>query len=899
MPASNRSVAQGPFSFAAGFAAVTAFGGRASVLNVSFLRNSVIVLPDSRKNVFEPDEAYLAATAHGGALFAATLGLGDGRPSLSLSVVDSFFQGNLAPFGGVISAPGSAPIAVGMRGCVFRENAAASDGGVALLGSNVTASFDGCEFAGNEAGGRGGALCVSGNASSTAVTRSNFTANDARLGAVVSASSGHAAALTDCLAASNTAFGGAVAHVAGDSAAGSALVRLRRLRTRNNSATGSALVFLDEPFSPPPACEECSHSGDTAAIGPYPYSTLPASYSASLGELATPRPGGLLTVVMRMRDGYGQAVRSWPNLAFRANAEGTARVGGAVTNNTYRDEATVFTLLQVLGRPREDVSLSVQLFAPTLPELTAQSAAAPATVSTVINDCLPSEVFSNYTERCICIAGYELVLGTSSDVVQAYSLDSLCQKCAPGFYSAEPGSESCRPCLNGLLSTGTSCVPCPEGAVCEATERPLALADYWRAPESNDSFFVCPEDYCLGEVAEENDPRVDQPPPPLAAAAAASDASAAAEEGDDSGAATTTTTTRRRWRRRLVGNATEVLPPPAVFVAENGLLTDEALAYLSQGSVCHEGHTGPLCAVCMPTYSIQQRVCKPCSSQAHLRNWSPALIAGFLILILVIFAILLVFGFLLPLIQPLEQRIHNFFTAYDDEESDTSDSDSGSDGEARSPPLRERLHRLWHPWYERTREAIGAFDAGAVVACARISIDFFQVRFVCREKRETARSATRQATSRLKSSSFHHQEYAILMMTRLFALSARPPPQVVADMADSLDVPWPSTFFQFQSRLALLQLDIFSLPFFSCLNPHTDFYTVYQLYVIGIVCILGSVVILYWVAAAVARRFLVSEHHIYRFRNVCLARALLIMNVSYIAVSRTTVDIYRCKVCCP
>lgn len=114
-------------------------------------------------------------------------------------------------------------------------------------------------------------------------------------------------------------------------------------------------------------------------------------------------------------------------------------------------------------------------------------------------------------------------------------------------------------------------------------------------------------------------------------------------------------------------------------------------------------------------------------------------------------------------------------------------------------------------------------------------------------------------------------------------------------MADSLDVPWPESFFAFQSRLAILQLDIYSLPFFSCLNPRTDFYTIYLIYVIGISAILASVVLIYLVGAAVARRCGVSGGNVYRFRNVCLARALLIMNLAYIAVSRTAVDIYRCK----
>lgn len=339
------SVAQGPFSFAGGFAAVTAYGGRAELYNVSFLENSVVVSPDTRKNVFEPDAAYLAATAHGGALFAATLAAAGGPP-LTLRLQRSFFRGNRAPFGGVLSAPGSGRVVIDLFGNLFESNKADADGGVGLLGDNVTTNVDGCRFASNAALGNGGVFKLLGNASTFSVTASNFSRNSADLGALVSAGDGHSAALTDCLAEMNTAFGGAVAHVAGSSLSGAALVSLKRLTTRNNTATVSALVFLDVPFDPPPVCEACQHSGDRAAAGDYPYGTLPASYTVSVERQSPARPGGLLPLSVRMTDGFGQRIRGWPNIAFRANAEGTARVGGAVANTTFAEGETQFTLLQ-------------------------------------------------------------------------------------------------------------------------------------------------------------------------------------------------------------------------------------------------------------------------------------------------------------------------------------------------------------------------------------------------------------------------------------------------------------------------------------------------------------------------------------------------------------------------
>lgn len=125
----------------------------------------------------------------------------------------------------------------------------------------------------------------------------------------------------------------------------------------------------------------------------------------------------------------------------------------------------------------------------------------------------------------------------------------------------------------------TACVECPEGASCEGTNVPLALPDFWRAPESTTAFFNCPEGYCEGEVhalqAEIQGTRA--PPPPGGVPPARRHA-------------------RARQLQQLNGTR-PTLPAPAFFVDKNGLLTVDALQYLSQGGDCREGHWGPLCAV--------------------------------------------------------------------------------------------------------------------------------------------------------------------------------------------------------------------------------------------------------------------------------------------------------------
>lgn len=134
--------------------------------------------------------------------------------------------------------------------------------------------------------------------------------------------------------------------------------------------------------------------------------------------------------------------------------------------------------------------------------------------------------------------------------------------------------------------------------------------------------------------------------------------------------------------------------------------------------------------MCITGYSFQQRVCKQCSSDQYLANWRPGNIAGFAILIIVSCSVVAVFGFLLPILPPLERRVQAFL-ALEPPGGDAS-SDGASwpeDDQWEGSPLTvgERFRRAQLRVAVIVRDACRRVDAGTIVVLMKITVDFFQV----------------------------------------------------------------------------------------------------------------------------------------------------------------------------
>ena len=120
--------------------------------------------------------------------------------------------------------------------------------------------------------------------------------------------------------------------------------------------------------------------------------------------------------------------------------------------------------------------------------------------------------------------------------------------------------------------------------------------------------------------------------------------------------------------------------------------------------------------------------------------------------------------------------------------------------------------------------------------------------------------------------------------------------QVVTDLSEVLAVPWPKAYFMFQSKLEILQFDVFSLPQVSCMTPSQTFYTTFRVFVIGTAALHALI----WACFAcgwVYTRLLPTSDGLRRLdklRRVCLARSSFIMSLTLIVVTKSVINMYRC-----
>ena len=184
------------------------------------------------------------------------------------------------------------------------------------------------------------------------------------------------------------------------------------------------------------------------------------------------------------------------------------------------------------------------------------------------------------------------------------SADVACQPC-PDNAVTSPNSPSQCACAVGYYDTlfGASiaspvCAPCPLGGVC-TTGLLGADADWWRASTVSDVLYKCKVGNCLQE---------------------------------------------------------DIMGP---------LTTDAGAAYTTSAAVrgrnnnteptnCVDGHTGPLCALCLPGYAPQSGECKPCPPGDAFASWSPGSKAALIVLCLLAGCAFIAVGFFQPLSPRLE-----------------------------------------------------------------------------------------------------------------------------------------------------------------------------------------------------------------------------------------------------
>ena len=328
--------------------------------------------------------------------------------------------------------------------------------------------------------------------------------------------------------------------------------------------------------------------------------TLTASLAATLG---VPASAVTITSVASTAPAGRHLLQSSAAVAFSVATGNDTQASSlrSALNATVAFAGALTTSLRSCADPVSSVVTGVAATAPA--ETALVLASLPCPVGTFLN---------GLTQQCdTCAVG--LVATTTGSIT--------CSKCPPHF--AWASSSQCVSCpsnsvtspndaaqcacdfgyydsLFGASLTEPVCLPCPLGGVC-TSGFVGAAAGFWRETTWSDIFYQCRVGNCVEET--------------------------------------------------VVGPLNR--PAPA-----NSTVARRALLQLSlNASVptnCVHGNTGPLCALCLPGYSLQSGVCGPCDPKDAFENWSSGSQAGLLIGCAIVGVITLAFGLFQPISPALE-----------------------------------------------------------------------------------------------------------------------------------------------------------------------------------------------------------------------------------------------------
>ena len=245
------------------------------------------------------------------------------------------------------------------------------------------------------------------------------------------------------------------------------------------------------------------------------------------------------------------------------------------------------------------------------------------------------------------------------------SVSSRCRACDARLVTTSTGETSCSPCpATSARTNASTCTPCPDNSrasvfnpaqcacdpdfydtlygvnlaspVCKACPRGgvcitgFVAADvgYWRENTQSAVFYRCRDGQCLAEKV--NGPLT----PPLNA----------------------TNGTLVAGRRSLMQAFNATVPTNCVegHVASHDLAPTPASAYSRANPCMSRRNTGPLCAICLPGYSMQSGQCLPCDPKDSWEHWRPG--TKSVLLVFCIFGALVVIAFLFfqPVVPFLE-----------------------------------------------------------------------------------------------------------------------------------------------------------------------------------------------------------------------------------------------------
>ena len=441
--------------------------------------------------------------------------------------------------------------------------------------------------------------------------------------------------------------------------------------------------------------------------------------------------------------------------------------------------------------------------------------------------CSPSDPsFNNATGSCsTCPAGQVLVGDGVCKPCPAGTYDfgdlATCAPCPLGTQSSAVGAPNVAFCncpansyrtpLSDVTDpTTVSCSPCPPGANCpgEGDNRAYAAAGNWR-DYSVDAvvFYGCNAGYCLDEV-----------PLPLVTYSVN-------RLGGDSSLVTTSADAGSTLCSELHNPAACISPLRA--------------------SNCRQGHTGPLCALCIPGWSIQNNYCAPCSSSQAIVNWGigPQVVAavgggGFVLAVLCF----VVWMPLLPatVLARIEAAVEWVNT------------------------LPQRMLRRGQP------------DDPAALAAK-------QAAAAKRKKKPGKLRLVLEAAKKHFSALFVSVNMAVANL------------QLIQSFKATMAIPWPNIYLVFGPVLQAANIQVFKLPSIACIAPTLPLYTYFEsltLLVLILVCLLVGIWALgFWWAL---RRGTYTRLQLIHYSRRDFIVLLALLNTAYMPLSQTTFQVFSC-----
>ena len=516
---------------------------------------------------------------------------------------------------------------------------------------------------------------------------------------------------------------------------------------------------------------------------------------------------------------------------------------------------------------------------------------------------------SESVANCSCVVGYvSAANGVSFACSQCgpgtfFSYNSaqagVCNACPAGSISAA-GAFTCTACPSGSYSNGnaTLCVPCPANAVtapydptkCQcaldyydsqygAAATPVcascpaigavciggvvaAKAGYWRESVTSDVFYKCREGNCLQEVV---------------------------------GTALNTS-------RRLL----------------------QAPANSSTPTNCVAGNTGPLCALCLPGYTLQSGSCLPCDPAEAFTNWSRGAKAALLVCCIAAGTVALALLLFQPIVPSLERgwtaligaaraALERLPCAFVFRRVEARLSMATP--RRKLPPLSLDGRRSSSA--APTRAAIPADDAGKGHAGEGNHVAPLHASHTQHLRATTANLA--HIVADIAMAAAFQEEMAdddnqgeasnniferlddLLDTLQGFTKILVNLYQIVSTFLKSLDVPWPSVFVGMMSKVNLVNLNLTRLPKAACLNPAIDYYQAFQGYTLGLACAMALLMALYVfgkrVVAPITLRGLDGEEYTRRvsqFTSGMLNKTLLVLYFVYPGVSVAIFGLFSC-----